>query len=477
MDKKTVFTMYAGQHTIGGVIFTVSYGRDRVLMEFGSAYDPATAVFDGIVEPRDKNCIQDKLKVGLLPRIDGIYRREDLGDYPLESAEETDMNTAVFITHLHLDHMALMGMLSPEIPVYMHHNAQIIERALEVTGCGIETLEREYRDITPFEAIRVGEIEVLPILCRDTSYYDFAFLITTPDGTIHWTGDVILHSIQAEKTIKQMELLRERKIDVMLCDCTAFMDSVLKLMVPDLDEKKILPDPKLPENMLSEEEYLEGLFRSIAELKGLCVFNYYQREMDVAQDFLRWAEKLGRRCVFEPDTAYIIYKFFGIEPLVYIPDSPSVHAQTEKPWRKELARHSTEVTHAQICAEPSKYMLQNSYPHIMELFSLPNEGAGYIHADGIPIGAFDPAYANMRKIVDMAGFEYVTFFCENYFGHGYPQMVKYFVDEINPKVLIPCHSYNPERLLPKDGVQLIPQSYKKYVLEKHRLYPMEQGGK
>ena len=289
MDKKTVFTMYAGQHTIGGVIFTVSYGRDMVLMEFGSAYDPATAVFDGIVEPRDKNWIQDKLKVGLLPRIDGIYRREDLGDYPLESAEETDMNTAVFITHLHLDHMALMGMLSPEIPVYMHHNAQIIEQALEVTGCGIETLEREYRDITPFEAIRVGEIEVLPILCRDTSYYDFAFLITTPDGTIHWTGDVILHSIQAEKTIKQMELLRERKIDVMLCDCTAFMDSVLKLMVPDLDEKKILPDPKLPENMLSEEEYLEGLFRSIAELKGLCVFNYYQREMDVAQDFLRWS--------------------------------------------------------------------------------------------------------------------------------------------------------------------------------------------
>ena len=112
MDKKTVFTMYAGQHTIGGVIFTVSYGRDMVLMEFGSAYDPATAVFDGIVEPRDKNWIQDKLKVGLLPRIDGIYRREDLGDYPLESAEETDMNTAVFITHLHLDHMALMGMLS-----------------------------------------------------------------------------------------------------------------------------------------------------------------------------------------------------------------------------------------------------------------------------------------------------------------------------------------------------------------------------
>lgn len=473
MDKKTIFTMYAGQHTIGGVIFSVTYGKNRVLLEFGSAYDPATAVFDGTVEPRETNWIRDRLKVGLLPRIDGIYRREDLGDYPLVSAEESDMNTAVFITHLHLDHMALMGMLSPEIPVYMHRNAQIIERALEETGAGIETLQREYRDIVPFEPVRVGEIEVLPILCRDTSYYDFAFLITTPDGTIHWTGDVCLHGLQAERTFKQMELLREKKIDVLLCDCTAFMDSVLKLMVPDLDPKKILPNPNVPENMLSEKEYYEGLFESLKKLTGLCVFNYYQREMDDAEKFLQWAETLGRKCVFEPDAAYIVYKFFGIKPYVYIPDSPKLYREADSPWRLELAEHSTLVSHEEICRNPSGYMLQNSYPHIMELFGLPSAGAGYIHADGIPIGAFDPAYGNMRKIVDKAGFEYVTFFCENYFGHGYPQQVKYFVDEINPKVLIPCHSYNPERLLPKDGVQLIPEPYKEYILEKHMLFPKD----
>ena len=187
--------MYSGLRTIGGVIFSVTYGRDRVILEFGSAYDPATAVFDGTVRPRKKNWIRDRLKVGLLPRIDGIYRREDLGDFPLLSAEESDWNTAVFVTHLHLDHMSQIGMLSPDIPVYMHHNAQIIERALEATGNGVETLEREYLDIVPFQSIHVGQIQVLPILCRDTGYCDFAFLITTPDGTIHWTGDLIIFSI------------------------------------------------------------------------------------------------------------------------------------------------------------------------------------------------------------------------------------------------------------------------------------------
>jgi len=469
----TKFVMYSGLRTIGGVNAAVSYGKDRVVFEFGSAYDPATAVFDGKVEPRKKNWIRDKLRVGLLPRLDGIYRREDLGDLPLVSAEESDLNTAVFITHLHLDHMAFIGTIAPEVPVYMHHSAQLIERALEATGRGVETLSRDYLDITPFEPIRVGAIEVLPILCRDSSYHDFAFLITTPDGTIHWTGDLCLHGAQADKTLQQMRLLAERNIDVMLCDCTSFMDDVLGMMVPSLDARDILPDPALPKGMLSEQDYYDSLFGRLENLPGLCVFNYYQREMDDAAHFLEWAKKTGRICAFEPDAAYIVYKFFGIEPHVYLPDSPSVEAQRDSAWMRELLAHATLVTLEDVCKNPRGYMLQNSYEHIMELFSLPHAQGVYLHADGIPIGAFDPAYANMKRIVDMAGFAYMTCFCENYFGHGYPQQVKYFVDTVNPKVLIPCHSYNPERLLPKDGVQLLPQMYREYTLENHVFSPLE----
>ena len=468
--------MYSGLRTIGGVIFSVTYGRDRVILEFGSAYDPATAVFDGTVRPRKKNWIRDRLKVGLLPRIDGIYRREDLGDFPLLSAEESDWNTAVFVTHLHLDHMSQIGMLSPEIPVYMHHNAQIIERALEATGNGVETLEREYLDIVPFQSIHVGQIQVLPILCRDTGYCDFAFLITTPDGTIHWTGDLTLHSDQRERTLHQMHLLQQQDIDVMLCDCTAFMDNVLHLMIPDCDPAKILSSPALPEGMLSDEAYYAGLFDKLKEVSGLVVFNYYEREMDDARRFLRWADDTGRRCVFEPESAFIVYRFFGIKPHVYIPDIPCYNEKKQEPWMQELLANCCTVSLEDIHAAPGSYLLQNTYPNIMELFGLPCTGAVYLHADGIPIGAFDPAYGNMRKIVEKAGFDYVTFFCDNYFGHGYPQQVKYFVDQVNPKVLIPCHSYNPERLLPRDGVQLLPELYKEYTLKNHVFSPLPEGG-
>ena len=171
MEKPvTKFVMYSGLRTIGGVVASVTYGKDRVIFEFGSAYEPSTAVFDAIVEPRTENRVRDLLKIGILPRIDGMYRRQDLGGYPLISAEESDLNTAVFITHLHLDHMALIGTVAPEIPVYMHHNAQVIERALEATGKGVQTLERGYTDLIPNAPVQVGQLQVLPMLCKDTGH-------------------------------------------------------------------------------------------------------------------------------------------------------------------------------------------------------------------------------------------------------------------------------------------------------------------
>jgi ribonuclease J len=272
-----------------------------------------------------------------------------------------------------------------------------------------------------------------------------------------------------------MAFAGQRGVDVLMCDCTSFMDSVMGMMYNTTDPAAILPDKEIPPGMLGEEAYYAALFEHMKDIRGLCVFNYYQREMSEVERFISWAEQTGRICLFEPDAAYLVYRFFEIKSNIFIPDSRRYPAEPDRQsgWFKELLQNSRIVTRQEIHTQPAKYMLQNSYRHILELFDLPRDGGVYLHAEGIPIGSFDPAYANMRRIVDRAGFKYVTFFQENYFGHGYPCQVKYFVDEINPKVLIPCHSYNPERLLPKDGRQLLPELNRTYILENHDLKPAE----
>jgi ribonuclease J len=473
---KTEFVMYSGLYTIGGVNASLTYGKDRVIFEFGSAYDPKTNVFDGTVEKRDKNWIRDLLHLGSLPRIDGIYRREDLMDEPgIVPAEESSYNTAIFITYLYLDHMGHIGKVAPGIPIYMHRQARILERALEDTGEGVDTLGRGYTDLVPGVPVQVGAIEVYPLLVREGSNCDFSFLITTPDGTLYWTGNLYLHGLNRDLILKQMEFAKGRGVDVLMCDCTSFMDSTMKLLYGTTDPAAILPDKEIPPGMLSEEAYYAALFEYMKNTRGLCIINYYQREMGEVKRFISWADQTGRICLFEPDAAYLVYRFFGIKPDIFIPDSwryPADPGQ-QSGWFKELLQNSRIVTRQEICSQPAKYMLQNSYRHIPELFDLPRDEGVYLHAEGIPIDSFDPAYANMRRIVDRAGFKYVALFKENYFCHGYPCQVKYFVDEINPRVLIPCHSYNPERLLPKDGRQLLPELNRIYILQDHDLKPAE----
>lgn len=473
---RTKFTLYTGLRTIGGVVFSVEYGKDRVIMEMGSAYNPSTDVYDGVVLPRSKAWVRDAIRTQRIPAIDGIYRKQDLeGFMGLIPAEESPYNTAIFISHLHLDHMAGIGFVAPEIPIYMNENAILIERALEATGEGVETLEREYTPFAEDQPIRVGAIEVQPILTSRRSYRDFAFLITTPDGTIHNTGDLSLHGHEAQLTFDQMEYLKARGIDVLLCDTTAFMDEILLQINKTTDPKEIIPTPYIPAGMLDSADVERELFQVLKSKKGLTVFNFYQREMDEAKRFMDWAAQVGRICVFEPDCAYIIYKFFGIRPNVFVPDS---HRYPDDPaaqpeWFCELLANSRVITREEIHANPAGYLLQNSYRHILELFDLPDEGGAYLHSDGIPIGAFDPAYQNLLRIIERTQFEYVTFFSKHYFGHGYPQQVKYFVDQVDPKVLIPCHGFNPERLLPNNGVQLLPEPGKTYILSNGQLIPEE----
>ena len=106
----------------------------------------------------------------------------------------------------------------------------------------------------------------------------------------------------------------------------------------------------------------------------------------------------------------------------------------------------------------------------MELFDLPNENACYLHSGGIPSGSYDPRYANLLRIIELAGFEHVNFFMQNYFTHAYPSQLKYYCDQIDAKVLIPVHGFNPERLLASSGRQrLLPKKYQSYILENNQL--------
>lgn len=467
---KTIIKFYSGIHTIGGVIMSIEYGSERILLEAGTSYEPALDVFDGYVQPRKKEWLRDDLRLHRVPAIEGVYRREDLGDWPLESAEESSLHTTAFISHLHLDHMSLMGSFSDEVDIYLSDAANNIESALETVGMGISNIRSvPYKQLTDHGTLHFGEIEVTPFLLCRQSYQDWSFYVKTPDVKLHYTGDLVLHGEYKDSVINEMQHIRQENVDILVCEATTFMDSTLK-MVYGRTDVTVEPDINLPENVLDKTGLDLEMYKILKTQKGLCVFNFYEREMADAAVFNMLAQKTNRIIAYEPETAYIVWKFFKQPVNVYIPDV-SIFAQSEKPtWFLELTNSNAIISKNDIFLHPDHYMIQNSYKYSLELFSLPNHEASYLHAGGTPIGNYDPAYENLMKILRISNFNYITFFAKNYFSHAYPCQVKYYVDQIDAKILIPSHSQNPERLLPPEGrIQFIPKLMQKYFFDGNTL--------
>ncbi len=474
----TELTFYAGIHTIGGVVLSIVHGGHRVLLEIGTAYEPKTDVYDGFVRPRLRGQLRDELLLGRAPLVDGLYSRADMGDFSgLKSAEETALHTAAFVSHLHLDHMSCMGLLSDRVDVYLSEPAQRIEAALETTGLGSPSLRSApYLPLYDRQTVCVGEIRVTPFLLCAASYQDWSFYVETPDLTLHYTGDLMMHGDYRDAVLAEMAWVAARKPDILVCEATTFMDSTLR-MVYGRTDAAVAPSAEVPEGMLDKCGLDRELEKLLEAQRGLCVINFYQREMADAAAFREMARRCGRTLALEPETAYVAWRFFGEPVHVYIPDNerfaPGGRAAGAA-WYRDLLANNPTVTLEQLRAAPQAYVVQNSYENLLELFSLPDAQGSYLHAGGAPIGAYDPRYQNLLRVLERTAFRYVTFFAENYFSHAYPCQVKYYVDQIDPRVLIPSHSENPERLLPgAHGVQFIPRLGTTYLYQAGRLVEKE----
>ena len=439
MKERTTITFHSGLDSIGGVVMEVRYGNNRAFFEAGTAYNPAFDMFDGSVDLR-KNFIQDYLWIDEIPFIDGIYRKQDIEKrYPdLISAQDYSIDDqAFFITHLHLDHMRMMGMIDPSVRVYLSKPAQIIEKALEDVDQGVQSIRGfNYTDME--DEIDVGMIHIKRFILNDDSYQDYSFYIETPDLKMHHTGDVFLYGKYEANILKEIEYLNEKKIDLLFCEGTRFFSG---MKPEDFKDQKLIPSFKPKDGMITFDRLKERMIETVNSHKGLIIFNYYEREMSDVLLFTEISKKTGRKLVYEPESAHIINEFFHRPVSVVIPDT----YQKEPGYLKDILSYNDVITKEEILDHPDRYMVQNTYPNILELFDYRNADALYMHHSGIPLGDFDPKYFNMMNIINTCRIAYdKTYIGEDgYFSpHAENWQILAYIEMVNARLTVPCHSAN-----------------------------------
>ena len=439
MKDKTIITFHSGLDTIGGVIMEVRYNDDRAFFEAGTAYDPAFDIFDGIVNRR-KDHISDLLWINEIPMIDGVYRKQDIDErfpFLLPADGYAIHEQAFFISHLHLDHMRMMGLISPEVKVYLSKPAQILEKALEDVGQGVENIHSSYTDMT--DDMEVGEIRVHRFILNDDSYQDYSFYIETPDLKIHYTGDVFVYGKYRDKILKEIDWLNKARPDILVCEGTRFP----KGMDPN---KRITPSFEPKDGLITYDRLKERMSETIAKHKGLILFNYYEREMSDVLLFEELAKRNDRILVYEPESAHLINSFFNRSVSMLVPDT-----YDNKPeYLEEILSRNIVLDKEEILSHPQRYMVQNSYPNLMELLDYKNCDPLYMHHSGIPLGDFDPKMANLKNMIDLCHMQYTKTYegGDGYFSpHAEHYQILSYIEKVNAKLVIPCHTLNRKAMI------------------------------
>ena len=240
-DKKTKITFHNGILTIGGTIIEIVYEDSHIFFDFGSEYDPKSPV-----QPTN---LQELLDENLVPYLNNMYDPKiPLKGY--ESKEDNFKNTAVFLSHVHLDHSKIVNYLNPEIPLYTLGTKSLLN-TLNINNDFLfplhESNGKNTRDIVGVkenEVIEIGKIKVKVMPVDHDAYGASGLLIETPDLVISYTGDIRLHGYRKEATLNFCK--ESENCDVLLIEgvTVSFQD-----FDDDVSDKEITNEPELIEKI------------------------------------------------------------------------------------------------------------------------------------------------------------------------------------------------------------------------------------
>lgn len=125
----TTFQFWNGLNTIGGNIVEVRTEKARVFCDFG-----LTGIGQTLEDTDGLSDSEYLIVNGYMPAIPGLYDTTDFQTLELSSFEESSLETAIFISHLHLDHMGLLKYLPETTTVYLSEATEKLYQTLIEVG-------------------------------------------------------------------------------------------------------------------------------------------------------------------------------------------------------------------------------------------------------------------------------------------------------------------------------------------------------
>lgn len=372
-----------GANQIGGsaVELTASSG-ERLVVDLGLPLDATENTAD------------------LLPDIKGLKQK-------------TDDLLGILISHPHQDHYGLGLHIDNSIPIYMSKaTADIMD------VCVKHNLPNAFAfgNIHIFDdksSFSIGPFTVTPYLVDHSAYGAYAFLIEADGKRLFYSGDFRAHGRKG-KLFDYLIKNPPKDIDVLMLEGSCL-------------------GREQSENYPSEQSLQAEFEKVFKQSKGAIFIQSSSQNIDRIVTIYRAAKKNGRTLVMSGYTGHILMAL----------NNPHLPNFTW-PDVKKFATDSTaphHITKEMIEENPDKYvvMLGGSIFNILKNSSLINKNASFIYSmwEG-----YKELYQERLNLMEE---KQVPMFDIHTSGHADIPTLKQFAAALNPKKIVPIHTFFPEQ--------------------------------
>jgi len=422
--KRLELIIYRGTHEVGGTVMELKTQNTRILMDAGY---PLFLDGELIDEKLVKMPYQKLLEMGVIPEIKGLYRWD---------APEFD---AVVISHAHSDHFGLLNYIHPDIPIYCTETTRkLIELSLTfpVRDFALrkwQTIEMN-QNYSDNKNVMIGDAAITAYPMDHSAFDAAAFEIGAEGKTVIYTGDFRGHGRRKEYLDRFIESAA-KEADLLLIEGTTL--------------------GRKGETRLTEEELQREAAKIIGKSKGIVLVQPSSQNIDRIISFYHAARACGRILVIDIYMANLLYELNRLGHHLPVPSLRNPYMRVFYPslltkkvqqafGKKYLSRFRLYAVSASQITKKQKSIVMTVRPSMLfDLKLMKLKQGDYIYS-------LWRAYRSKPQQIKLENYLKSQGFTDRYLhtsGHAFEEDIKRVIRGLDPKRIIPIHTFCPEAFL------------------------------
>ena len=441
---------FGGVNEIGGNRILLRDGSTGLFLDYGMSFARHQRFFEEYLKPRYASTgIKDLLRLNLIHYIPGLYR-SDLLNLIGRTPHTTPSVEGVVLSHIHLDHSALISLLDERIPIICSETTQAYAKALlEVGTRGLETeiynfkrrplfnirdepVERQFIVTESGKEMKIGGNSITPCNVDHSVLGATAYVLRTSAGTIVYTGDLRFHGKLAKLSEKFAEIAARAEPDIMLCEGT-----------------------RIDETENASEDYVqEKAVETIQESKGLVIADFAFRDLTRLTTFYEIAKETDRKLVISKRDARLIETLSKVPDIPFPLPSPqdqnvmiyvdrkstgTYRDRDYDTWERPYLEASNAIRAEQVHDDQQKLIIHLTFFDINELVDIdPSPNVAYIHSASEPHN--EEQVIDEQRLNNWLDHFHIKKYHYHASGHASGTDIRRLVEQVKPKLLMPIHT-------------------------------------